>query len=98
MNIFQAKIDFGKHAIQSIIITNIILIILAFILEWSIGELILMFWIENIILGLYGILKIDFFRGKPEEDEMTIREPIKIKSGQKIVTSDRHTYSKSTIV
>lgn len=74
MKLFPAKIDFQSRDIQSIVVTNSILIGLAIFFKWSIGELMLMFWLENIVLGFYGILKIALFNGQNATSEVEFGE------------------------
>ncbi len=74
MKSFLNTINFGAREIQALLLTNLLLIVLAIALHWNVGELMLLFWIENIIIGFYGILRIIFFQGRPGEDEIEINQ------------------------
>lgn len=74
MKRFLQQIDFRSKNIQSILLTNILLIFLAILLEWEVADLMFMFWIENIVLGFYGILKITFFKGPKGQKEIEINK------------------------
>lgn len=76
MKRFLQQINFRSRNIQSILATNVVLIVLAVILEWDVAELMFMFWIENIVLGFYGILKIIFFQGPKGQKEIEINKHV----------------------
>lgn len=58
MKIFLQEIDYKRPSIVSLILVNVVLLALALIQQWSVFMVVFVFWIENVIIGFFNILKM----------------------------------------
>jgi len=58
------KINFKDHTILILIAVNLFPIIGVIIFNWDIFEIVALYVIETIIIGLYNVVKMGFTEGK----------------------------------
>jgi hypothetical protein len=63
----------------SLIITNLILMVLAIILDWKTYDQVMVFWSENLVIGFYTLIKIPYC--KEVEPEFADHLPVSPKNG-----------------
>lgn len=56
-------IDLRAPSIISLIAVNVILLAMAILLDWSIFDVVVVFWVENLVIGFYNLIKIGFADG-----------------------------------
>ena len=55
---FLKEIDYRAPSVRSLIATNLALLVVAMILQWSVYEMVMVFWVENLVIGVFFIIKI----------------------------------------
>lgn len=57
---FLNRINLRSPSVISLILVNLLLLVIAIILQWSAYEMVLAYWIENLVIGFYFLLKIGY--------------------------------------
>ncbi len=61
--------NYLKISVASLLVTNIFLLIMALIFEWKTYDQMMVFWTENLVIGLITVFKIPFCRPIDPEQE-----------------------------
>jgi hypothetical protein len=62
-------IDLKAPSVISLIAVNLIIMIIALIFSWSVFDVVIVFWIENLVIGFYNLIKIGYASGEERNKE-----------------------------
>lgn len=65
MNLFKS-VDFRSPSVIALLLVNIGFMIAAIVMEWKVFDMVLIFWVENLVIGFWNIPKIAM-ASKPTE-------------------------------
>lgn len=68
-----SHIDLKQPSVISLLVFNLIIMVLAIIFQWSVSEMVILYWVENLIIGFYNIIKMYMARGTMKPIESTTR-------------------------
>jgi len=70
-SIIASLANADRMAVAGLIIANLIPIILAIIFGWNIGDVVMFYWWENIVVGIYALARIAIASGGGREMKVT---------------------------
>lgn len=41
-----------------LVLANLVPLVMVFLADWSVGELLMVFWLENVVIGIYNVLRM----------------------------------------
>lgn len=65
-NLTRGKMP-SKGAIAALVISNSVPLFGAIFWNWDVASILILFWLENVVIGLYTLLKIATARGVPQQ-------------------------------